>query len=74
MKSRDNLSSALFQGMFTSWIQNYFIKNQKVLPSTLIIYREGLNDVQAKHQFQVEVQGLLETINVVRAKTKIPNY
>ena len=59
MKSRDNLSSALFQGMFTSWIQNYFIKNQKVLPSTLIIYREGLNDVQAKHQFEVEVQGLL---------------
>ena len=74
VKSRDNLSSALFQSMFTSWIQNYFLKNQKVLPSTLIIYREGLNDVQAKHQFEVEVQGLLETINVVRAKTKIPNY
>jgi hypothetical protein len=59
VRSRDGLSSALFQGMFTSWIQNYFIKNQKVLPSTLIIYREGLNDVQAKHQFEVEVQGLL---------------
>jgi hypothetical protein len=59
VKSRDSVSSALFQSMFTSWIQNYFIKNQKVLPNTLIIYREGLNDVQAQHQIEIEVQGLI---------------
>lgn len=74
VKSRDAVSSALFQGMFTAWLQNYFLKNQKALPTTLVIYREGLNDVQARHQFEIEVQGLLETINVVRTKTKNPGY
>lgn len=51
VEGKDGLSSALFQGLFTPWIQNYFMKNQKVLPSTIVIYREGLNDVQARHQF-----------------------
>jgi aubergine-like protein len=74
IESRDGISSALFQGLFTPWLQNYFMKNQKVLPTTLVIYREGLNDVQARHQFEFEVQGLLDTINVVRVKTKNPNY
>lgn len=60
--------------MFTSWIQNYYIKNQKTLPNTLVIYREGLNDVQARHQFEIEVQGLLNTIEVVKQKTKTPDY
>ncbi len=60
--------------MFTTWLQNYYAKNQKQLPTTLVIYREGLNDTQARHQFEVEVQGLLETINIVRVKTKSPDY
>jgi hypothetical protein len=43
IKSRDNLSAALFQGLFTQWIQQYFMKNQKNLPTDIIVYREGLN-------------------------------
>jgi hypothetical protein len=39
VESRDGISAALFQAMFTSWIQNYYIKNQKCLPTTLVIYR-----------------------------------
>jgi len=27
IKSRDNLSVALFRGLFTLWMQNYFMKN-----------------------------------------------
>ncbi len=39
VESRSSLSSALFQGLFTQWLQSYFMKNQKTLPANLIIYR-----------------------------------
>ena len=50
------------------------MKNQKQLPNVLVIYREGLNEVQAKFQFEFEVQGLIKTIEKVRTMTKQPNY
>lgn len=48
--------------------------NSKKLPEVLIIYREGLNEVQAKFQMEFEVNGLEETVEKVRIKTKQPNY
>jgi hypothetical protein len=74
VKSREEISTALFIGLFTPWLQTYFMKNQKALPNTLIIFREGLNEVQAKHQFEVEIQGLLDTIEKVKVKAKVPTY
>ena len=34
--------------MFVKWFQNYFKKNQKKLPTLVVIYREGFNEIQAK--------------------------
>ena len=39
-----------------------------------MLYREGLNEAQARFQFEFEVQGLLDTIKLVKEKTKQPNY
>jgi hypothetical protein len=39
-----------------------------------VIYREGLNEKQAEVHFQFEIQGLQDTLKVVRAKTKKENY
>lgn len=50
------------------------MNNSKKLPEVLVIYREGLNEVQAKFQMEFEVNGLKETIEKVRIKTKQPNY
>ena len=50
VKQKTDLSSALFSGLFLQWIQNWFMKNEKKLPKVLVIYREGLNEVQAKLQ------------------------
>lgn len=60
VKHKTDLSSALFEGLFIQWVQNWFINNgKKTLPQVLVIYREGLNEVQAKLQFEQEVNGLL---------------
>lgn len=53
LKSKEEISTAFFINLFTPWLQTYFMKNQKALPNTLVIFREGLNEVQAKHQFEV---------------------
>jgi len=38
--------------MFTAWIKKYFQDNNKKLPNVLVIYREGMNTVQAKSQIE----------------------
>ena len=50
------------------------MKNEKKLPSVLIIYREGINEVQAKFQSEFEIKGILEAVEKVRVKAKQPNY
>ena len=72
-KKQDN-SKALYTTIFTQWIQNWFMANQKNLPEVLLFYREGLNAVQAKIQLELELDGLESTIEKVKAKAKKPNY
>jgi hypothetical protein len=74
LRKKDDLSSALYSGFFTQWLQTWFKTNQNRLPNVLVLYREGLNEVQARIQFELEVQGLLDTIEVVKEKAKKPNY
>ncbi len=40
----------------------------------LVIYREGLNETQAKFQFDIEVTAIKETILKVKQKAQQPNY
>ena len=58
VRSKEALSAAFFEGIFTSWIKAYFIANEKGLPGVIVIYREGLNDVQARSAFEFEINGL----------------
>ena len=50
IKGKETYSAALFAGLFTQWIQNWFKKNNNKLPKAMVIYREGLNEAQAKVQ------------------------
>ena len=74
VKSRDALSAAFFEGLFTSWIKEYYIENGKSLPSVIIIYREGLNDVQARRAFEGEIDGLNMALEKIRKKSKVADY
>lgn len=73
-KSRDDLSASFFEKLFTGWIKKYFMDNNKKLPSVLVVYREGLNNVQAKSQFEVEIEGLRLAIDIIRKKSKNLDY
>lgn len=74
IKGKQTYSPQLFQGIFIQWIQNWFKKNGNKLPKVLTLYREGLNNVQAKVQFELEVQGLLNAVDLVKQKAKQPDY
>ena len=51
VRGKEGISAALYSGLFTQWLQNWFTRNEKKLPDVLVLYREGLNEVQAKFQF-----------------------
>ncbi len=51
-RDKSDYSSKLFHDLFVQWFQNWFLKNQQQLPSVIVVFREGLNDVQAKVVFQ----------------------
>jgi len=48
--SKENVTSSLFKGFFTEWIQHYYFRNEKKPPTDIIIYREGLNETQAQKE------------------------
>ena len=50
IKKKEDFSLLLFKNMFVKWIQNYYKKNSGTLPTLLVVYREGFNEVQAKIQ------------------------
>lgn len=40
----------MLEDIFVSWAKNYFQTNNKKIPDTIILYREGLSDIQTKDQ------------------------
>ena len=46
--SKEQLSVVFFKDIYLKWIRSYFDKNNKRLPNCIVIFREGLNDKQAK--------------------------
>ena len=74
IKSKEDDAKALYAGIFTQWLQNWFMNNNKKLPRVIVVYREGLNEVQARHRMEEEIIGMHQTIEKVRAKTKQPEY
>ena len=49
IKNKGHLTIAFFKDLYLRWIRSYFDKNDSKLPTTIVIYREGLNDKQAKN-------------------------
>lgn len=55
-------------------MQNFYFRNDKKAPTDLIIYREGLNETQAKKELEKEVHGLYEMLATVRQRISDPHY
>jgi hypothetical protein len=71
---KSDVSTAIFSSIFTQWIKKWYDSNEKKLPNTIIVYREGLNEVQAQSLIEIEIQGLLNSIDRVREKSNSPNF
>lgn len=57
-----------------SWAKTFYLANKK-LPETIILYREGLSDSQAKDQLsRSEIPALEGMIQIIKEKTQTQNY
>lgn len=56
------------------WLKEYFKAEAKKLPSTIVLYREGLNEKQAEKVLQAEIQTFEEAFKEVSAKAKVADY
>lgn len=55
-------------------MRKFFDSNKKSLPDVIILYREGLNDVQARQSLEAEITGLKAALDTASKKAKINNY
>lgn len=74
IKNKEELSVKFYQSFFVMWFQNWFKSNKDTFPDAIIIYREGLNEVQAKKELAVEIEALKETLLLLPIKAKIEKY
>lgn len=56
----------MLEKIFVEWAKSYYQNNNKKVPSTILLYREGLSDIQAKDQLgRAELpalEGMVKTI------------
>lgn len=61
--------------MFVDWAKSYYQNNNKKVPDSILIYREGLSNAQAKTQLPTsEIPALEEMTAIIGEKTKTKNY
>ena len=74
IQRKEEISVALLRDIFVEWAKSYYIHNKKV-PKVILLYREGLSDIQAQQQLRyAEIPALEEMMQVISTKTKTPNY
>jgi hypothetical protein len=66
---KDQIPTQIYRNFFDQWLRNY-LKREKSLPDSLIIYREGLSDVQIKKTIIEELESLYHTINILRGDSQ----
>lgn len=50
IKKKEEIPVDMLEDIFISWAKAYYQTNNKRAPETIILYREGLSDVQTKDQ------------------------
>ena len=50
IKKKEEIPVATLEDLFINWAKSYYQTNNKKVPDTIILYREGLSDVQTKDQ------------------------
>lgn len=73
IKKKEEIPKAIFEAMFVNWAKNYYMLNNDV-PSTILMYREGLSLKQIEVQLEPEVEAMYTMIKKISEKTKKPNY
>lgn len=75
IQARESIPVENLESIFIDWAKSYYQNNNKTVPDSIIIYREGLSDAQAKTQLTVaEIPALNNMIKVIGDKTKTKNY
>lgn len=75
IKKKEEIPVAVLEEIFVNWAKNFYKTNGKKVPDTIILYREGLSDVQTKDQLpRSELPALDNMIKIIGDKTKTPNY
>lgn len=50
ISSKDSIPVKDLENIFVEWAKSFFQANNKKVPETIILYREGLSDAQAQDQ------------------------
>lgn len=70
---KDQIPVQIYRNFFQNWLATYAEREGR-LPDSIVIYREGLSDVQIKKTISVELESLYESINSMRANPKCKDY
>jgi len=62
------------ENIFVSWAKSYFLNSGKQAPEVIIIYREGLSDMQVDKQLPAEIQAVNNMVTKIADKIKKPDY
>jgi hypothetical protein len=74
LSMKDQISAQIYRNFFMQWLKNY-AEREKALPDSIIIYREGLSDVQIKKTITDELENLYLTLNTIKSNSeKYKNY
>lgn len=72
---KEEIPVSTLEEIFINWAKNYYQLNNKKVPTTIILYREGLSDVQTKDQLpRSEIPALEGMVEKIAIKTKTNNY
>ena len=75
IKKKEEIPVATLEDLFISWAKSYYQTNNKKVPDTIILYREGLSDVQTKDQLpRMEIPAMEGMVKKIGEKTKVNNY
>jgi hypothetical protein len=65
LSGKDQIATQIYRNFFLNWLSNYAIR-EKSLPDTIIIYREGLSDIQIKKTLNEEIDTLHQILTCIR--------
>ena len=75
IKRKEQIPVDLLEQIFINWAKTYYQTNNKKVPDTIILYREGLSEVQTRDQLpRTEIPALEGMAKKIGEKTEFKDY